>query len=52
MGCSDLDDFEQQQDKDDGEDERKTTTAVVAQAWPHAVSTETKHENQNNQKNE
>ena len=46
-----LDDFEQQQDEDDGEDEGNSTAAVVAEPWPHAVTTKAEHKNQNDQKN-
>ena len=46
-----LDDFEQQQDEDDGEDEADASTTVIAESWPHAITTKAEHENQNDQKN-
>jgi hypothetical protein len=45
-----LDDFEQQQEEDDGEDEADASSTVVAEPWPHAITTETEHKDQNNQK--
>jgi hypothetical protein len=45
-----LDDFEQQQEEDDGEDEADASSTVVAEPWPHAITTEAEHKDQNDQK--
>jgi hypothetical protein len=45
-----LDDFEQKKDENDGEDEAEAASAVVAETWTHAVTTEAEHQNQDNQK--
>jgi hypothetical protein len=45
-----LDDFKQKQDENDGQDERKPTSAVVAETRSHTIATKAEHQNQNNQK--
>ena len=45
-----LDYFHQKQDENDEEDERDSASAVVTDAWSHAITTEAEHKNQNDQK--
>jgi hypothetical protein len=52
MGDGQLDDFEQEQNENDGEDERDSATAVVAESWPHTVTAKAEHKNQDDQKDE
>ena len=45
-----LDDFGQEQDKDDEEDEAEASSAVIAKPWSHAITTKAEHKDQNDQK--
>ena len=45
-----LDNLHQKQDEDDEKDERDSASAVVTDAWSHAITTEAEHKNQNDQK--
>jgi hypothetical protein len=47
-----LDNFEKEQNEDDGKDEADAASAVVAETWTHAVTTEAEQQNQNEQNDE
>jgi hypothetical protein len=45
-----LDDFEKKEEQNYGEDEADAASAVVAETWTHAVTTEAEQQNQDDQK--
>jgi hypothetical protein len=45
-----LDYFEQEKDEDNEQDEADASAAIVTNAWPHTITTEAEHKNQNDQK--
>jgi hypothetical protein len=51
IGRWQLDNFEQKQNDNDEQDEADASSAVVAEPWSHAITTEAEHKNQNDQKN-
>ena len=50
IGRWQLDNFEQKQNDNDEQDEADASSAVVAEPWSHAITTEAEHKDQNNQK--
>jgi len=46
-----LDDLEQKQNENDGKNEAQSAASVITQARPHAISSKTKHQNQNDKQN-
>jgi len=45
-------DFEQEQNEHNGKNQTEATTAVIAEARPHAVTAKTEHQNQNDKNDE